>query len=95
MFIVDGAGDTTALMDRIRQLRAEIGSAAPMRQLAVNAGVPAQAIDKAPKSRKEGAGIDPATGKTVPMRPHAVDILPVLQSAVTNAAALTIRLLTG
>lgn len=68
---------------------------APMRQLAENAGVPAPAIDKALKSRKHGAGIDPATGKTVPMRPHAVDILPVLQAAVTNATALTVRVLTG
>ena len=68
---------------------------APMRQLAENAGVPASAIEKALKSRKEGAGIDPATGQLVPMRPHALDILPVVQAAVTNAAALTIRLLTG
>jgi hypothetical protein len=29
------------------------------------------------------------------MRPHAVDILPVLQAAVANAAALTIRVLTS
>ena len=46
---------------------------APMRQLAENAGVPTAAIDKALKSRKEGSGIDPATGKPVPMRPRAVD----------------------
>ena len=68
---------------------------APMRQLAQNAGVPAPAIDKALKSRKEGAGIDPATGKTIPMRPHAIDILPVMQAAVANATALTIRVLTS
>jgi chaperonin GroEL len=68
---------------------------APMRQLADNAGLPAAAIDKALKSRKEGAGIDPATGKLVPMRPRAVDILPVVQAAVANATALTLRVLTG
>ena len=68
---------------------------APLRQLAQNAGVPAAAIDKALKPRKDGAGVDPATGKTIPMRPHAVDILPVLQAAVTNATALTIRMLTS
>jgi chaperonin GroEL len=68
---------------------------APMRQLAENAGVPAAAIDKALKSRKEGVGIDPATGRTVPMRPHIIDILPVLEAAVTNATALTVRVLTG
>ena len=68
---------------------------APLRQLAQNAGVPAPAIDKALKSRKDGAGVDPATGKTIPMRPHAVDILPVLQAAVANATALTIRVLTS
>ena len=55
---------------------------APMRQLAENAGVPTAAIDKALKSRKEGSGIDPATGKPVPMRPRAVDILPVVEAAV-------------
>jgi chaperonin GroEL len=66
---------------------------APLRQLAQNAGVPALAIDKALKSRKDGAGVDLITGKTIPMRPHAVDILPVLQAAVSNAAALTIRVL--
>ena len=68
---------------------------APMRQLAENAGVPAPAIDKALKHRKDGTGIDPATGQTAPMRPHAIDILPVLQAAVTNATALTVRVLTG
>lgn len=68
---------------------------APMRQLAENAGVPPPAIDKALKSRKDGAGIDLATGKAVPMRPQAVDILPVLQAAVSNATAITIRILTG
>jgi chaperonin GroEL len=68
---------------------------APMRQLAENAGVPTAAIDKALKSRKEGSGIDPATGKPVPMRPRAVDILPVVQAAVANATALTVRVLTG
>ena len=68
---------------------------APMRQLADNAGVPTAAIDQALKSRKEGSGIDPATGKPVPMRPRAVDILPVLQAAVANATALTVRVLTG
>ncbi len=68
---------------------------APMRQLAENAGVPAPAIDKALKSRKDGTGIDPATGQTAPMRPRAIDILPVLQAAVTNATALTVRVLTG
>jgi chaperonin GroEL len=68
---------------------------APMRQLADNAGVPTAAIDKALKSRKEGSGIDPATGKPVPMRPRAVDILPVVQAAVANATALTVRVLTG
>jgi chaperonin GroEL len=68
---------------------------APMRQLAGNAGVPTAAIDKALKSRKEGSGIDPATGKPVPMRPRAVDILPVVQAAVANATALTVRVLTG
>jgi chaperonin GroEL len=68
---------------------------APLCQLAQNAGVPAPVIDKALKSRKDGAGIDPATGKTIPMRPHALDLLPVLQAAVTNATALTIRMLTS
>ena len=68
---------------------------APLRQLAENAGVPTSAVDKALKSRKDGTGIDPATGKTVPMRPHAIDILPVLQAAVTNAAGLAVRVLTG
>ncbi len=68
---------------------------APMRQLADNAGVPTAAIDKALKSRKEGSGIDPATGKPVPMRPRAVDILPVVQAAVANATVLTVRVLTG
>jgi chaperonin GroEL len=68
---------------------------APMRQLAENAGVPAPAIDKALKHRKDGTGIDPATGQTAPMRPRAIDILPVLQAAVTNATALTVRVLTG
>ena len=68
---------------------------APMRQLAENAGVPTAAIDKALKSRKEGSGIDPATGKPVPMRPRAVDILPVVEAAVSNATALTVRVLVG
>lgn len=68
---------------------------APMRQLADNAGVPTPAIDQALRSRKDGYGIDPATGKPVPMRPRAVDILPVLQAAVANATALTVRVLTG
>jgi chaperonin GroEL len=68
---------------------------APMRQLAENAGVPASGIDKALKSRKDGAGIDPATGKTVPMRPHAIDVLPVLQAAVTNATSLVVRVLSS
>jgi len=68
---------------------------APMRQLADNAGVPAAAIDKALKSRADGSGIDPATGKPAPMRPRAVDLLPVVQAAVANAAALTVRVLTG
>jgi chaperonin GroEL len=68
---------------------------APLGQIAQNAGVPAPVIDKALKSRKDGTGIDPATGKTIPMRPHAVDILPVLQAAVANATALTIRVLTS
>ncbi len=68
---------------------------APMRQLAENAGVPASAIDKALKHRKDGTGIDPATGQTAPMRPRAIDILPVLQAAVTNATALAVRVLTG
>ena len=69
--------------------------AAPMRQLAENASVPTSVIDKALKSRKDGTGIDPATGKTVPMRPHALDILPVLQAAVTNATTLAVRILTS
>jgi chaperonin GroEL len=68
---------------------------APMRQLAENAGVPTAAIDKALKSRKDGSGIDPATGKPVPMRPRAVDLLPVVEAAVANATALTVRVLTG
>jgi chaperonin GroEL len=67
---------------------------APMRQLAENAGVPAAAIDKALKSREDGTGID-ATGNTVPMRPQAMDALPVLVAAVTNAASLTKRVLAG
>ena len=40
-------------------------------------------------------GIDPATGQTAPMRPRAIDILPVLQAAVTNATSLTVRVLAG
>jgi len=68
---------------------------APMRQLAENAGVPAAAIDKALTSGKDGFGIDPATGKAVPVRPHAVDLLPVLEAAVANATALTVRVLTS
>jgi chaperonin GroEL len=68
---------------------------APMRQLAENAGVPTAAIEKALKSRKEGSGIDPATGRPAPTRPRAVDILPVVEAAVSNATALTVRFLTG
>jgi chaperonin GroEL len=68
---------------------------APVRQLAENAGVPTAAIDKALKSRKEGSGIDPAAGMPVPMRPRAVDLLPVVEAAVANATALTVRVLTG
>jgi len=68
---------------------------APMRQLAENAGVPTAAIEKALKSRKEGSGIDPATGKPAPMRPRAVDILPVVEAAVSNATALAVRVLAG
>ena len=68
---------------------------APMRQLAENAGVPASAVEKALKARKDGTGIDPATGKTVPMRPHVMDVLPVLQAAISSAASLTIRVLVG
>lgn len=68
---------------------------APIRQLAENAGVPVSAVEKVLKSRKEGTGIDPATGKTVPMRSQAMDVLPVVQAAVANAASLTIRVLSG
>jgi chaperonin GroEL len=67
---------------------------APMSQLAENAGVPAAAVDKALKSRKDGTGID-ATGNPVPMRPHVMDVLPVLVAAVSNAASLTKRVLAG
>ena len=67
---------------------------APMRQLAENAGVPAAAIDKALKSRKDGTGID-ATGNSVPMRPQVMDVLPVLLAAVSNAASLTKSVLAG
>jgi chaperonin GroEL len=68
---------------------------APMRQLAANAGVPGGAIDKSLRSRKDGVGFAPATGKTVPMRPQVVDALPVIVAAVTNAIALTVRVLAG
>jgi chaperonin GroEL len=68
---------------------------APMRQLAANAGVPGGAIDKSLRSRKDGIGFAPATGKTVPMRPQVVDALPVIVAAVTNATALTVRVLAG
>src|SRR4029077_16720235 len=40
------------------------GRTAPLGPSAQNAGVPAPVIDKALKSRKDGAGVDPATGKT-------------------------------
>ena len=67
---------------------------APMRQLAENAGVPAAAFDKALKSRKDGTGID-ASGNPVPMRPHVMDVLPVLVAAVSNAASVSKRVLAG
>ena len=68
---------------------------APIRQLAANAGVSGAAVDKSLRSRKDGAGFDPVTGKTVPMRPRVVDALPVIAAAVTNATALTVRVLVG
>jgi chaperonin GroEL len=69
--------------------------AAPLRRLAVNAGLPGTAIDKLARSRKDGTGFELGVGKPVPMRPRVVDAVPVITAAVSNATALAIRVLAG